>query len=297
MEFNEQKFEVLRYGKIDTLISNTSYQTASGVKIETKKNVKDLGVWMQNDASFDEQIARAESSGRRWCSWVLRTFETRQRDIMLTLWKQLILPRIEYCSPLWAPYKRKDLEKIEGIQRTFTSKIAGLTNLRYHDRLKELNMYSIQRRFERFIIICVWKIIEEKTVNVNNQIRTTFNSRSGRKCVVPLPKLNGGLAMQTKLYNSFAVRGPRLFNRMPPEIRNISNSSTLRFKRMLDKYLQRIPDTPVITGYPHTGDNSLIELLGDIISRPLHSDESSASQDDSLEISPAGRQEALPANP
>ena len=172
---------------------------------------------------------------------------------MLTLWKQLILPRIEYCSPLWAPYKRKDLEKIEGIQRTFTSKINGLSNLRYHDRLKELNMYSIQRRFERFIIICVWKIIEGKTVNMNNQIRTTYNARSGRKCFVPLPKLGGGLAMQTKLYNSFAIRGPRLFNRMPPEIRNFSNSSTLRFKRLLDKYLQQVLDVPIITGYSHPG--------------------------------------------
>jgi hypothetical protein len=158
-------------------------------------------------------------------------------------------------------------------------------------------MYSIQGRFKRFLIICVWKIIEEKTVNVNSQISTTFNPRSGRKRVVPLPKLNGGLAMQTKLYNSFAVRGPRPINRMPPEIRNISNSSTLRFKRLLDKYPTRILDTPVITGYPHSGDNSLLERLGDIISRPLHSDESSASQDDSLKTSPAGRQEALPANP
>ena len=298
MEFNEQKFEVLRYGKKETIISNTSYRSASGVEIESKENLKDLGVMMQNDVSFDEQIARAESSGRRWCSWVLRTFETRQREIMLTLWKQLILPRIEYCSPLWAPYKRKDLEKIEGIQRTFTSKIAGLSNLRYHDRLKELNMYSIQRRFERFIMICVWKIIEGKTVNVNNQIRTTNNARSGRKCIVQLPKLNGGLAMQTKLYNSFAIRGPRLFNRMPPDIRNLTNSSTLRFKRLLDKYLQQVPDLPIISGYPHSGDNSIMEHLSDGFSRPLHSRESSAGRDDSGETSPAaGRQEALPANP
>ena len=129
MAFNEQKFELLRYGKDKTVTNGTEYYSGNGEIIEEKTNLRDLGVRMQKDATFDEHIARVQSAGRRWCSWVLRTFSSRQSDIMLVLWKQLILPRIEYCSPMWAPYKRKDLEKIESIQRTFTGKIEEIIKI------------------------------------------------------------------------------------------------------------------------------------------------------------------------
>ena len=172
--------------------------------------------------------------------------------------ESIFLPRIEYCSPLWAPYKRKDIEKLEGIQRTFTVKIEEMSKLNYHQRLKELKMYSMQRRFERFIILNVWKILEGFTVNVNNEIQCTINKRTGRKCIVKLPGKHGGIATQTKYYNSFTIRGPRLFNALPIEIRNISSVTSLQFKRKLDEYLQYVPDRPLINGYPNTGDNSLL---------------------------------------
>ena len=263
MTFNEQKFELLRYGRDKTLINNTNYYSGNGEIIEEKSNLRDLGIRMQNDASFDEHIAKIQATGRRWCSWVLRTFSSRHRDTMLVLWKQLILPRIEYCSPLWAPSKRKDLEKVESIQKTFTAKIEGMRDHNYYERLQILNMYSIQRRFERFIIICVWKILNGLTVNVNGQIQAKNNQRTGIKCVVNQIKCQGGRGMQTKMFDSFAVRGPRLFNAMPKYIRNICHATVEQFKHVLDKYLACIPDLPLISGYPHSGDNSLLERKPD----------------------------------
>ena len=263
MKFNEQKFELLRYGKSKITTKDTNYYSGNGEIIQEKANLKNLGVRMQNDATFNDHIARIQSTGRRWCSWVLRTFSSRQRETMLVLWKQLILPRIEYCSPLWAPCKRKDLEKVESIQRTFTSKIEGMTNLNYHKRLEFLNMYSVQRRFERFIIICIWKILSGHTVNVNDQIQMKDNPRTGRKCIVKQINRRGGQGMQTKMADSFTVRGPRLFNAMPRYIRNICHTTVDQFKNVLDKYLACIPDLPLISGYPHSGDNSLLERKPD----------------------------------
>jgi hypothetical protein len=258
MKFNKNKFELVRYGKDNKLIKETSYVTENGNKIQEKESLRDLGVRMQNNATFDDHIARVESSGKKWCSWVLRTFRTRQKDTMMLLWKQLILPRIEYCSPLWAPYKRKDLEKLENIQKTFTSKIQDVIGLDYHERLEALEMYSLQRRFERYYIISVWKILEGFTINVNHKIKSTFNPRTGRKCEYKVADTKGGTGLQTKQFNSFAVRGPRLFNKMPAKIRNMANTSIIKFKNVLDGYLACIPDKPLINGYPHLGDNSIL---------------------------------------
>ena len=46
------------------------------------------------------------------------------------------------------------------IQKVFTKKIAGMEDLDYHQRLKELNMYSMERRRERFMIINGWQQLE-----------------------------------------------------------------------------------------------------------------------------------------
>jgi hypothetical protein len=133
-----------------------------------------------------------------------------------------------------------------------------MIGLDYHERLEALDMYSLQRRFERYYIISVWKILEGFSINVNYKIKSTFNPRTGRKCEYKIADTRGGTGLQTKQFNSFAVRGPRLFNIMPLIIRNITNTSIIKFKNKLDRYLAYIPDKPLITGYPHLGDNSLL---------------------------------------
>ena len=68
---------------------------------------------------------------------------------MTTLYKSLIrsllLFFLEYCCPLWNPSKVTEIQLLEGVQKTFTSRIAGLQHFNYWDRLKQLNMMSLQR--------------------------------------------------------------------------------------------------------------------------------------------------------
>ena len=270
MQFNESKFELLRYGQNTDVRTGSSYYSSSNTPITEKESLRDLGVKMQNNATFDEQVAKVEASGRKLSSWALRTFLSRDKRTMLTLWKQLIQPVIDYCSPLWIPHKRKDLERLEAVQRSFTSKIEEVKDMNYYDRLSALRLYSIQRRFERFIIINIWKILEGFSVNVNEKIAEKVTARNqtrtGRICYFKVPKPTGGLKVQTMAFNSFTCRGPKLFNRMPLEIREIkrlpqlsATANILRFKTRLDKYLSCVPDKPQINGYPHCGDNSLLE--------------------------------------
>ena len=90
--------------------------------------------------------------------WVLRVFQSRKRSLMLTLSKSLVIPLLEYCCKLWNPWKAKDIQAIEAIQRTFTYKIIEVQDLNYWERLHELKLYSLQRRRERYRIIYIWKI-------------------------------------------------------------------------------------------------------------------------------------------
>ena len=58
------------------------------------------------------------------------------------------------------------INAIENIQRKFTKHITGMHSLSYENRLKCLNLYSLQRRRDRYTAIYVWKIMEEIVSNL-----------------------------------------------------------------------------------------------------------------------------------
>ena len=123
MSFNNLKFEVLRYALDSTLKMSTSYTSPCGTVIDTKEHVRDLGVTMSADGSFSEHIKKTSLAARNMCSWILRTFRDRSHSLMLTTWKSLVLPILDYCSQLWSPQKKGEIQQIEDIQRSFTRKI------------------------------------------------------------------------------------------------------------------------------------------------------------------------------
>ena len=61
---------------------------------------------MKNDCSFVELINKIVVKTKELSSWILRTFKSRDRHLMLTLWKTLVILHFDYCSPLWSPYKK-----------------------------------------------------------------------------------------------------------------------------------------------------------------------------------------------
>ena len=53
-------------------------------------------------------------------------------------------------------------------KKSFTSRIEGMEGKNYHERLKELKLYSLERRRERYLIIYAWEQIENIRENIQN---------------------------------------------------------------------------------------------------------------------------------
>ena len=85
--------------------------------------------------------------------WVLRTFETREVEPMKLLFKSLVIPILEYSCQLWSPKKLYLIRRLESVQRAFTAKITGMNNIDYWERLKQLQMFSLERRRDRYCAI------------------------------------------------------------------------------------------------------------------------------------------------
>ena len=70
-----------------------------------------------------------------------------------------IHPILDFCSPVWNLGYVGDTKSLEAVQRGWTKKIDGYSNLTYGERLRALSLYSIWGRLLRADLILVWRIM------------------------------------------------------------------------------------------------------------------------------------------
>ena len=110
-----------------------------------------------------------------------------------------------------------------------------------------MNIYSQQRRLERYRIIYTWKVLQGLVPNPG-VMEARENEYLGRRCQLPRLNKKTRMSVQTMKDNSFQTNGPKLFNSLPKVLRNMKKCSEEDFKEELDKYLQKLPDQPKIDG-------------------------------------------------
>ena len=195
--------------------------------------------------------------------WIFRVFKTREFTPMLTLYRALVLPILEYCCQLWHPQALGLIRQVEGVQRSFTYRIDQMRDLDYWQRLERLKLYSLERRRERYLIIYVWKVLQDMAPNFEGRdcICTEENARRGRLCVLPSRRREAMQRHQTLHEGSVPVLGSKLFNCLPKEARELDGSLDT-FKSHLDRFLARIPDKPCLPHYHQTASsNSILKKL------------------------------------
>ena len=106
MCFNSCKLKIIWYTFSNGPVINYVYLANDESEIIGKK---DLGVTMSNDVTFQDHISNIAWASRK-----------RDRTAMLTLWKAVVIPILDYCSQLCSPWTRIYIKNIESVQRTLT---------------------------------------------------------------------------------------------------------------------------------------------------------------------------------
>ena len=260
MSFNNNKFQHINYCTGTKNITYT-YKAQDGSPINSVEQVIDLGVTLSCDGTFKTHINNVARKARGQAGWILRTFRTRETIPMLTLYKSLVVPLLEYCCQLWSPWRVGEIQLLEAVQRSFTNNISAVRHLDYWQRLEALDLFSLERRRERYAIIYVYKILCGQAIN-NVNICWKVHPRKGRLCHVQRPLTRAATRIKTLKENAFATRGPILFNALPKYLRDSHELSLEKFKNNLDKFLRTIPDQPKLPHYHlRSSSNSIVDQL------------------------------------
>ena len=260
MVFNSDKFECLRFWPGKTPQPQAEYQSPDGKAIEEKEHLRDLGVQIGTDMTFNIHIQNTVTGANRLIGWALRTFRRRSRLVMMTIWKSLVQSKLDYCSQLWSPSDQASISKLEGVARHFTSQVAGLGEMDYWERLQALRLYSQERRRERYQIIFIWKVLQGLVQGYT--INTIQSPRRGRFVVVAPYHRQAPAAVKRARESSLSVKGAKLFNLIPRDLRDTTTGTVEQFKARLDMWLAQIPDQPTIQDRQRAAcTNSLLDQV------------------------------------
>ena len=134
MLFNVNKCLVIHLGSRNRTVGYEFW----GQMLNQSEQERDLGVIMHKSGKSTKECAAAKRANRT-LGMTKRTVVSKSKSITLKLYKELVIPHLEYCIQVWNPHLQKDIERM---QRRATRMIKGLGKLSYEDRLRSCKSTS-----------------------------------------------------------------------------------------------------------------------------------------------------------
>ena len=138
-------------------------------------------------------------------------------------------------AQFWSPYFRKDIIKLERVQKRFTRMLPGLDGLSYKERLDKLGLFSLERRRLRGDLIEVYKIMRGID-QLDSQY--LFPKVGESKARGHRFKVRGERYKSVQRGNCFTQRVVSVWNKLPEVVAEAG--TILSFKKHLDSYMGKM---------------------------------------------------------
>ncbi|KAK4816157.1 hypothetical protein QYF61_011539 [Mycteria americana] len=207
-------------------------QRLGSTHLGSSSEERDLG-FLVDKLNMSEQRAAAAKKANSVLGCINKGITSRDKEVIIPLYSALVRPHLEYCVQFWSPLCKKDVDRLERVQRRATKMIKGLGSLLYEEKLRELGLFSLEKRRLRGDIITMFQYLkggykeDGDSLFTRSHMEKTRGNGNGKL-------LLGRFQLDTR-GKFFTMRTISHWNNLP---REVVNSPTLDiFKIQLDRVL------------------------------------------------------------
>ena len=116
MQFNSSKCHIL---SISCQHNPTlaSYYLGTADQLSSVDSYPSLGITISSDLRWDKHASAVSSKATRYLNFIRRNIYSCPPDVKSLAYTSLVRPMLEYATAAWDPYRAKDINKLDMVQR------------------------------------------------------------------------------------------------------------------------------------------------------------------------------------